>query len=148
MELLRISTVLLLEDEPTDAFFFERAIRKHAPNVRLHVAADGLDGLAYIQKQGKYSEGNYSNPDLVVVDLKMPRMGGLEFLRWVREHPQHRVIPTLVLTSSVLEMDIQTAYELGVSTFFVKPNDPEEFSAMLKLIFDYWRMARIPPAIL
>ncbi len=138
-------TILLLEDQEDDAFLLKRAFKHAGISVPITVVVDGLEGIAYIKGEGEYADRDkFPLPRVILLDLKMPRMGGLEFLEWVEKNPQVRVIPTIVLTSSQLPQDVKRAYELKANTFMVKPSSPDEMIELARAIQSYWRHALTP----
>ncbi|MFN7140756.1 MAG: response regulator [Limisphaerales bacterium] len=138
-------TILLLEDQEDDAFLLKRAFKQAGIQAPIQVVQDGLEGIAYLQGAGIYSDRNrYPVPRVILLDLKMPRMGGLEFLEWIEKNPHLRVIPTIVLTSSQLASDVKRAYELKASTFMVKPTSPDDMAELARAIEAYWQRALTP----
>src|SRR6266536_970918 len=103
-------TILLVEDEENDAKLVEMAFQKNNIRNPVHWAKDGLEAIAYLNGEGVHADrGLYPFPEVLILDLKMPRMSGLELLAWVREHPEYRVIPTIIMSSSRLEADVEKA---------------------------------------
>src|SRR5688572_17552718 len=126
-------TILVAEDLESDFFLLQRAFRRNNINNPIHWVQDGEEALHYLQGTGPYSDRiKYPFPELVVLDLKMPRKSGLEVLEWVKEHPEFRVIPTIVMSSSQLDEDVQKAYDLGANTYFLKPADFDTLVEMVK----------------
>lgn len=137
-------TILLVEDEENDGLLFLRALKKSGIANPIHWLKDGLEAMHYLQGEGKYADRQkYPLPGVVILDLKMPRLSGLELLAWIREH-KRRIIPTIVMSSSRLESDIEQAYELGANTYMVKPADFDGLLEMVKLIREYWRVSTKP----
>jgi len=132
-------TILVVEDDETDFYLLQRAFRKsgiHNPIVWLK---DGLEGLHYLEGKDEFSQRDkHPFPDVIVLDLKTPRMSGLELLSWIRDHPECRVIPTIIMSSSQQDADIARAYELGANTYFVKPTDFQALVELTRSIHDYW----------
>jgi CheY-like chemotaxis protein len=138
--------VLLVEDNPQDAELFIRALRKSNLADNIFVAEDGVEALDFIQGRGKYAERDISyKPRVVFLDLKLPRVDGLEVLRGIKQDDRTRSIPVVVLTSSREERDIKTAYELGANSFVAKPVDFELFSDMINKLGFYWLTVNEPP---
>jgi CheY-like chemotaxis protein len=132
-------TILLVEDDPNDVLFLQRALKKNGINNPVSVLSDGEEAIAYLTGSDHYSDRlKYPFPKVIMLDLKMPRRGGLEVLEWLKEHPQYRVIPTLVLTSSRINEDVIKAYGLGANSYMVKPSNFEELQRMIKTAYDYW----------
>jgi CheY-like chemotaxis protein len=106
---------------------------------------DGLEAITYLNGEGAFADrGRYPFPEVLILDLKMPRMSGFELLSWIREHPEFRVIPTIIMTSSQLDIDVERAYNLGANTYMIKPSSFEELAKMVKLAHDYWAVSVKP----
>jgi CheY-like chemotaxis protein len=137
--------ILVAEDSEDDRFMYGRALEKLGfKNVRF--ATDGEDAIAYLRAEGKYADRNaYPFPNWLILDLKMPRKSGFEVVEWIRAHPECNVIPTIIMTSSMIPSDVKRAYELGVSTFFSKPHSQAELSALFQEMLNYWCKAETPP---
>jgi CheY-like chemotaxis protein len=132
-------TILLVEDEENDARLLEMAFKKNAILNPIHWAKDGLEAIAYLNGDGVYADrAHHPFPEVLILDLKMPRMTGLELLAWIREHPHFKVIPTLIMTSSRQDSDIEKAYELGANTYMIKPSSFAELARTVKLAHEYW----------
>lgn len=136
--------VLVAEDDENDTLLLTRAFRKCGIN-RFHLVRDGQEAIDYLQARGKYSDrGKFPFPTLFITDLKMPRLNGLEVLKWIREHNHCGVIPTLLFSASQQDSDVKTAYGLGANTYLQKPSSFDELIRMLKLVLDYWTMSVVP----
>jgi CheY-like chemotaxis protein len=132
-------TILLVEDEDNDATLLTMAFKKNNIPNPIQWARDGLEAIAYLNGEGVYADRvRYPFPEVLLLDLKMPRMGGFELLSWIREHPEFKVIPTIIMTSSRHDPDVQKAYNLGANTYMIKPSAFEELARMVKLAHDYW----------
>lgn len=132
-------TILIAEDDPADFAFIESAIKDSGFPTKIHWAPDGAEARDYLQGARLYADRTaFPAPDLVLLDVKMPRMSGIEVLEWISVHPQYRVIPTLIMSSSALVRDIQRAYDLGATTYFVKPIPLNEFREIFRTITAYW----------
>ncbi|HDD53570.1 MAG TPA: response regulator [Thermosulfidibacter takaii] len=131
--------VLLVEDDPHDAMLVERSFRRGNLMVSLVVVRDGREALDYLLGKGKFSSGEVlCLPRLILLDLKLPRMNGFEFLKEVKNTPSLSRIPVVVLTSSLEWKDVDKAYELGASAYLVKPVKFEEFMEMMKVVGTFW----------
>ena len=138
-------TILIVEDEEHDVEFLRRALHRAGVANPVQCVSNGEQAIAYLSGDGEYADRTrYPVPVVMVTDLKMPQMGGLELLRWVKSNPKYRVIPTIVLTSSTSEADVLDAYTHGVSGYFVKPVRFGDLEDVAKSIADYWRRAIIP----
>lgn len=132
-------TVLLVEDDENDVFFMQRAFREAGIVTPLKIAADGRQAIDYLSGTGKYSNrAEWPLPCLVLLDLKLPYVLGLDVLKWLRSHPEFKSIIVVVLTSSRQDSDIERAYALGANSYLVKPPDVQQLVAMVKKIKEYW----------
>ncbi len=140
------STILLVEDNDDDAFLMSRAFRKaHLLNPVVRVT-DGEQAIFYLKGEDGYTDrGRFPKPFLLLLDLKMPRMDGLDVLRWVRQQPDLKRLLVVVLTSSTSEPDIKTAYDLGANSYLTKPANFEELIQLLNRLQGYWLMTNISP---
>jgi CheY-like chemotaxis protein len=140
---------LLVEDTPDDVFLVERAFQKGGSGHRLHVVGDGQEAIDYLMGAGKYGDrGEYPIPGVILLDIKMPRIGGLEFLEWLRRKaPEElRVIPVIVMSGSDLERDVKSAHGLGASCYLVKPIPWMEFEERMRLLNIFWgEHVKTPP---
>jgi len=131
--------VLLVEDNDDDAELAIRELKKHNLANDLLWVTDGVEALDFIFAQGRYNNRDINiPPKVIMLDLKMPKVSGIEVLRKVREDDRTKKIPVVVLTSSNEEKDIVDAYELGVNSYIVKPLDFSKFSNSIKEIGYYW----------
>ncbi len=132
-------TILLVEDNADDILLIQRAFRKTEITDSVQVVTDGEQAMAYLSGEGIYSDrSHYPMPRLIVMDLKMPRMTGLELLRWMNSVQVLQPIPKIILSSSRLDSDVAAAYDLGANTYFAKPNAFEDLLLLVKSIHDYW----------
>ena len=132
-------TILHVEDDPNDVLLVERAMRKANCTAVLRSVADGDKAVAYLK--GEESFGNRDEnpfPDVVLLDLKMPRKSGLEVLTWIREQAQFKRLPVVVFTSSKHEQDINRAYDLGANSYLVKPVGFDALLETVKQVQQYW----------
>jgi len=140
-------TILLVEDEENDATLLQMAFKKNDIRNPVKWVTDGLEAVAYLNGDGVYADRQkYPFPEVLILDLKMPRMTGLELLAWIREHPPFRFIPTIVMTSSCQDQDVQKAYELGANTFMTKPSSFDELVDLTESFHRYWTLAIKPRA--
>jgi DNA-binding response OmpR family regulator len=143
-------TVLLVEDDENDVFFMQRAFREAAIVTSLNVVNDGREAIDYFSGSGKYNDRqSYPIPCLMLMDLKLPYVLGLDVLKWVRSHAEFKSVIVVVLTSSRQDADIERAYSLGANSYLVKPPDVHQLVAMVKRIKEYWiEMNQVgPPCI-
>lgn len=134
-------SILLVEDNPMDVDLALRAFRKRRLTNPIDVARDGEEALAWIPR---WEEGA-SLPAVILLDLKLPRVNGLEVLRQLKGHPDFRRIPIVVLTTSADSEDVARAYELGVNSYIVKPVDFEKFVEVASQIEIYWTVLNARP---
>src|SRR5580704_17786193 len=138
--------ILLVEDEENDAMLLKMAFKKNSILNPFHWVKDGLEAIAYLNGEGVYANhALYPFPEVLIVDLKMPRMSGLELLQWIRDHSEYKVIPTIIMTSSRQYSDIEKAYELGANTYMIKPSSFDDLAKIVKLAHEYWA-ASVKPA--
>jgi two-component system response regulator len=137
--------VLLVEDNPLDAELMMRALRKNnVANPIFHVE-DGAEALDFIFCRGVYGDRRTERPPrAVLLDLKLPKVGGLEVLRQVKQDPRTKAIPVVIVTSSREDPDIKTAYELGANSYVVKPVDFDAFVESMKNLGYYWLLVNEP----
>ena len=128
--------VLLVEDSPGDVRLTQEAFHEANENVQLHVAYDGVEAMAFLRKQGKYADA--PRPDLVLLDLNLPRMDGREVLLRIKEDASLKAIPTAILTTSVAEADVAISYSRRANCYLSKPVQLEEFENLVKSINDFW----------
>lgn len=137
--------ILLVEDNPDDAFFVQRAF--HTAEIRhpLFTVPDGQQAISYLKGAGRYGDrAIYPMPRLVLADLKMPVVTGFDLIQWMREHSATRVVPIVVLSSSALPQDVNRAYGLGANAFMVKPADPRALDRLFRTIAQFWIAGETP----
>lgn len=138
-------TILIVEDDPNDVLFLKRALKKNEIHNPICTLSDGEEAISYLSGLGKYADrGAHPFPRVIILDLKMPRKSGLEVLEWLKEHPQYRVIPTIVLTSSKLNEDVVKAYGLGANSYMVKPSNFDDLQRLMKAAHEYWSLCLKP----
>jgi len=128
--------VLLVEDEPADVHLTKMAFNESKILVDVHDVGDGVEALAFLKQEGEYQAA--PKPDLILLDLNMPRMDGKVFLKHFQELDDINRIPVVILTTSEAETDIVASYDLGASGFIVKPIDIEQFIGAIQTLEDYW----------
>jgi CheY-like chemotaxis protein len=136
--------VLLVEDDPGDTLMITEAFAENKVRNRLSTVTDGVEALAFLRREGRYAEA--PRPDLVLLDLNLPRKDGREVLEEIKDDPQLRTIPVVVLTTSEAEEDILRSYQLAANAYITKPIDLNEFIAVVRSIENFWlSIVRLPP---
>jgi CheY-like chemotaxis protein len=136
---LNAAPVLHVEDNEDDRFFLKRAFAAAGIQNTIHFVNDGQMAIDYLSFKGPYADREqYAVPCLVILDLKMPKLHGFEVLKWIRSHKEFKNIVVIILSSSPLRNDVDTAYELGVNSFVVKPLTAEQMNNIARLIKEYW----------
>ncbi|WP_184263827.1 response regulator [Novispirillum itersonii] len=128
--------ILLVEDNPGDARLAAEAFKEGTIPTHLHVASDGIEAMAFLRRQGRHESA--PRPDLILLDLNLPRKDGREVLAEIKEDPALRRIPVIVLTTSQAESDVSRAYDLHANCYIVKPVDFDRFIDVVKGIEDFW----------
>ena len=128
--------ILLVEDNEGDARLLRETLLEINQNVRLHVVADGLEAIAFLAYQGPYLAA--PRPNLILLDLNMPKMGGLEVLARVKANPWLKTIPIVVLTTSEDNSDITKSYKFMANCYLTKPAEFDELQALVKSLNDFW----------
>jgi CheY-like chemotaxis protein len=135
--------VLLVEDSPGDVRLTREAFRDANMSLCLHVASDGVEAMAFLGKKGAYAES--PRPDLILLDLNLPRMDGREVLAQIKVDESLKTIPTVILTTSESETDIVKSYELQANSYLSKPAQFDAFEALVKSINEFWLVrAKLP----
>jgi chemotaxis family two-component system response regulator Rcp1 len=139
----RLVEILLVEDNPSDVLLTQIAMRECKIANRLHVARDGEEALAFLRNEG--GQQGAPRPDLVMLDLNLPKMDGRELLREMKGDPALRLIPVVVLTTSDSESDVRRSYDLHANAYITKPLDMEQFVRVVKGIDEFWfGIVRLP----
>lgn len=140
--------ILLVEDLDDDIILIRRAFSAAGLNYPLYVVRDGEAAMDYLLGTGKYaSRDEYPLPELILLDLKMPKVDGLELLRWIRQQPDLKSLRVIVLTSSEDIYDVNKAYELGANSFLVKPQEFVNYPAMMRTLDAFWLKQSRPPKV-
>jgi two-component system, response regulator len=138
--------ILLVEDNPNDEMLALHAFKRQRIANKVHVVRDGAEALEYVFCTGAYADRWIENPKLILLDLKLPLVDGIEVLRRIRSDPRTRFIPVVVLTSSSEERDVVDTYDLGVNSYIVKPVDFEQFNEVARHLGHYWLLLNRQPA--
>jgi two-component system, chemotaxis family, response regulator Rcp1 len=128
--------ILLVEDNEGDVRLIREILGEASKTARLHVVADGVEAMEFLGFQGKYLDA--PRPQLILLDLKLPRMHGREVLARIKANPHLQTIPVIVMTSSRAESDLVTCYQLKANAFLRKPGDLNEFEELVKSLNDFW----------
>ena len=128
--------ILLVEDNPGDVRLIVEALRDGKVQNKLHIAKDGMEATAFLHREGEYADALY--PDLILLDLNLPKKSGPEVLAEIKEDPALKHIPVVILTSSQEEEDIVKTYNLHANCYVTKPIDLEQFIMVVKSISDFW----------
>ena len=146
MDELAAADSLLVEDSDADAELTLRALRKGNLLNKVVRARDGVEALEYLFREGQFLKRPGGNPKLLLLDMKMPRLGGLDVLRRLKGDERTKLIPVVVLTSSAEDRDIIESYQVGVNSYLVKPVDFAEFTRVVVQVGLYWAVLnRLPP---
>jgi DNA-binding response OmpR family regulator len=140
-----LGRILLVEDDPKDVELTLTALEEYNLANEVIVARDGEEALEYLYSRGKFKTRSSGNPAVVLLDLKLPKVDGLEVLKQVKSEEKLRMIPIVVLTSSKEEKDMVASYKLGVSAYVVKPVDFHEFVNAIKELGIFWAVINEPP---
>jgi CheY-like chemotaxis protein len=137
--------VLLIDDSPHYIRLVQEAFRDVNAHVKFHVANDGLEALAFLRHEGDLNR-NVPRPDLILLDLAMPKMNGCEFLALLKVDEDLRTIPTVVLTTSEMRQDVQSSFRLHANAYLQKPLRLDQLDVLLKSINDFWfAQSTLPP---
>jgi CheY-like chemotaxis protein len=128
--------ILLVEDNPADIRLTQEAFKETRIANYLHIARDGVDALAFLQKTGKYT--HVPRPDIILLDLNLPRKDGRELLDDIKNDPEYRQIPVVILTTSTTEEDIIHTYDHHANCYITKPSELEHFLNVVKSIENFW----------
>jgi CheY-like chemotaxis protein len=142
----RDEPVLLIEDSPDEAALTMAAFARHQPQTPLLHLHDGKQALDYLHRRAEFAARPQGNPNLILLDLKMPRLDGFAVLEDIRGTPTLRHIPVVVLTSSVEPRDVERAYRSGTNAYVAKPVDFSEFVAEMATLSKFWLQVNQPPA--
>ncbi len=138
--------VLLVEDNLGDVRLTEEALEENKLLLNMHVVGDGVEALAFLKREGNFSDAPH--PDLILLDLNLPRMDGREFLSKIKDDPDFRRIPVVILTVSESEEDVFNTYDLHANCYITKPVNMDQFVKVVKLVKDFWfTIVKLPPDV-
>jgi CheY-like chemotaxis protein len=135
--------ILLVEDNEADAELALRAFRRRKLSNPVYVARDGEEALDYVHRRGRFA-GEAPVPSVILLDLRIPKVDGLEVLRHLKEDDIYRNVPVVVLTTSAEDRDVRRSYELGAASYIVKPVEFEKFQEVVERIDLYWMVTNLP----
>ncbi len=135
---MKIKNILLVEDNPKDAELTKIALDENNFANHIDWVRDGVEALEYLKAEGKYTDRTPGLPTLILLDLQMPRMNGIEFLAKMKQDPKFKNVPVVMLTSSRQEEDMVNSYSLGVNAYVVKPVDLNDFIDAIKQLGVFW----------
>jgi CheY-like chemotaxis protein len=139
-----LRNILLVEDNANDVELTLEALSEHKVANKVDVARDGVEALDYLRRQGAYAERATGNPAVILLDLKLPKLDGLQVLAELKSDASLRTIPVVMLTSSREESDLVTSYNLGVNAYVVKPVDFDQFIEAVRRIGGFWALLNEP----
>jgi CheY-like chemotaxis protein len=140
-----VKSILLVDDNPCDTELALDALAQHNLANDVVTVRDGAEALDYLYRRSPYADRAAGNPAVVLLDLKMPKVDGIDVLRQIKSDPQLKTIPVVVLTSSGEEQDLVNSYELGANAYIVKPVGFKEFVEAVKQVGAFWAMLNEPP---
>ena len=139
--------LLLVEDSPEDLELALHSLKKANLANRIHIARDGVEALEFIFCEGPFASRQITDaPKVILLDLKLPKIGGLEVLKRIKGDPRTKTIPVVVLTSSKEESDVVASYQLGVNSYIVKPVNFERFAEAIRQLGLFWLLINHPPS--
>jgi len=145
MEMNRHAIILLVEDNPADQELTVRALKKGTLNTDLQIVEDGQEALDYLRKSGPFANKDCPFPDLILMDINMPRMDGKQALKEIRNDPDLKSIPIVMLTTSSADRDVFESYKLGVNAYINKPVEISDFINVISRLEDFWfRLTLLP----
>jgi len=143
--MIDLRTILLAEDNPKDVELILEALSEHNLANQVVVVKDGVEAMEYLRREGKYKLRQQGNPAVILLDIKMPRMDGIEVLQTIRSDNKLKTLPVVMLTSSREEPDLRKSYELGANAYVVKPVDFKDFIDAVKQIGVFWALINEVP---
>jgi CheY-like chemotaxis protein len=146
--MVEIRTILFAEDNPRDVELTLEALQDHNLANHVIVVRDGVEAMDYLRCEGKYKQRKHVNPAVLLLDIKMPRMDGIEVLKTIRGDDKLKTLPVVMLTSSREEQDLIKSYALGVNAYVVKPVDFKEFIEAVKQLGVFWAVINEAPPLI
>jgi CheY-like chemotaxis protein len=142
---MKISTILLVEDNPNDVELILASLKAFKLANSIDVVYDGVEAMEYLRYEGKFKKRKPEYPSVVLLDIKMPRMDGIEVLEAIRKDQNLKFIPVVMLTSSREDQDLMKSYSLGVNAYVVKPVDFDQFTEAIKTLGFFWAILNVRP---
>jgi CheY-like chemotaxis protein len=143
-----VKRILIVDDSAKDVELVIAALTEKNLANEVDVAEDGVEALDYLYKRGKFADFKNSNPAVILLDIKMPRMNGIEVLRHIRTDPKFKFIPVIMVTSSREEKDLVESYKLGANSYVVKPVDIVQFIDAIKTLGQFWAVINELPSVI
>lgn len=144
--LSRPADFLLVEDNPGDVRLTQEALKSHKVQNNLHVVGDGEEAMAFLRRQGKYADA--PRPDIILLDLNLPRKDGREVLSEIKSDPSLKTIPVVIITSSEAEQDVIKSYNLNANCYVTKPVNLDQFIKVVQSINDFWlTIVKLPSSV-
>lgn len=144
----RLTHILLAEDNEDDVFLLRQALRKVAEPASLHVVPDGAEAVAWLKGMAQYADRKaYPQPDILLLDLNMPRLNGFEVLKWVRSDPQWNQLMVHVMTASIRDADVKQVYELRANSYVLKPTRQDELVDFLNALHLWHKFVYLSPTL-
>jgi CheY-like chemotaxis protein len=144
---MNLTTLLLVEDNPNDIELILGSLKSYNLANSIDVVNDGVEALEYLRYEGKFKNRKPCNPAVILLDIKMPRMDGIEVLHEIRKDPDIKLIPVVMLTSSKEDQDLIKSYTLGVNAYVVKPVDFKQFTEAIKTLGFFWAFLNERPPV-
>jgi CheY-like chemotaxis protein len=142
---MKISTILLVEDNPNDVELILSSLKEFRLANTIDVVYDGVEAMEYLRSEGKFKKRKPEYPSVVFLDIKMPKMDGIELLEAIRKDQNLKFIPVVMLTSSREDQDLLKCYSLGVNAYVVKPVDFDQFTETIKTLGFFWAVLNVRP---
>ncbi|MBX2834939.1 MAG: response regulator [Micavibrio sp.] len=140
----KIVEILMVDDDEGDTFMVQEALADSSCANNFQVVHDGEEALEFMGKQGRFSDA--ATPDIVLLDINMPRMNGHEVLSWMRDQEAYKLTPVIILTTSSSDIDIRESYEKQANCFITKPVDLKKYDGVIKVIDQFWtEIVKLPP---
>lgn len=137
--------ILMADDSEEDLFFVQRALEKSGVGEYFKGVEDGQEAIEYLQCKGKFADRKkYPFPNVMLLDIKMPGMSGFDVLKWLQSHPECKVIPTIIFSSSSHDKDVHEAYVLGANAYIEKPTSSEDLVEVIQLTYQFWSRCETP----